>query len=156
MLTRWQWLSVGFAAGGAVLVNLIYGCIWYAIPDRPIARDWYVYWLLLFGPYLLAAAGSWVAARVAGLRAKVAAANALVLVIGVVILGIVFADTFTVFWGDAPPAIPISAILSGLLLTVQYGLAAATCFTQVVARLDRRGPKPQEPLETNTQPPQAT
>ncbi len=109
------WAAV-VASVGLLLVSVVYGCIWYAIPDRPAARDWPIYGPLLLGPYALAALGCWLSP---GWFVRVLAA--LAVLAGVLIAAVAVSDAWPTFSGGPPPSMPASAFLSGLLLLVQYG-----------------------------------
>lgn len=116
--------AAGVVTAGLLLVGVVYGCIWYAIPDRPIARDWAFYGPVLFGPYGLAAVGCW---RSAGRPVRPLAAW--VVLAGVVMAAGVVLDARPTFGGGPPPAVPASAFLSVPLLVGQYaaGAVAAVC-----------------------------
>jgi hypothetical protein len=113
---------------GLLLVGVVLGCVWSAIPHRPLARDWPLYGLLLLGPYLLAALGCrWSASWLTRLPAV------LVVAAGGLIAAVTVFDAWPTFHGDPPPAIPASALAAGVLLLLQYiaGLVAiAAGFTR--------------------------
>ena len=51
-MTKRSW-AIGVALAGVVLVGMTYGCVWYAVPDRPVSREWVLTVALMSGPYLL-------------------------------------------------------------------------------------------------------
>lgn len=112
----------GVASVGLLLVGVVYGCIWYAIPDRPAARDWPVYGPLLLGPYALAAFGCGLSV---GRLVRVLAV--LTVLAGGLIAAVAVCDAWQTFGGGPPPAMPASVLASVVLLMAQYwaGIIAA-------------------------------
>ena len=91
--------AVWVASVGLLLVGAVYGCIWYAIPDRPAARDWPIYGPLLFAPYGLAALGCWLS-----VRRFVRVLAALTVAAGVLIAAVAVSDAWPTFGGGPSPA----------------------------------------------------
>lgn len=120
---------VGVALIGLVLVAVIYACIRSAAPNGRGASDWAIFGPLLFGPYALASLGcglsrSWL----------VRVPAVLTVLTGALIATVAVLDAWPTFHGGPAPAMPASALTSGVLLTVQFW---ASCMTALVGFADR-------------------
>ena len=132
----------GIAVAGLALVGGVYGLIWYAIPDRGVAREWYLYGPLLLGPYALAALGTGLAARTAGVRAAARALGGLVCLAGAGILGAAFVDARPVFEGGRPPDMPVSGFVAAFLLVGQYVAGVGAAAAGAAGRLSPMAAEP--------------
>jgi hypothetical protein len=111
--------AVSVASVGLLLVGVVYACILYAMPNRGIARDWPIYGPVLFGPYALAALACWLS------RSRFVRVLAVFSVLaGAAIAAAAMADAWPTFRGGRPPAMPGSALVSGILLMGQYSVGA--------------------------------
>jgi hypothetical protein len=132
MLVRLAW-PVVFIVTGGFAVWFIYDCAKVSIPDRGFTRDyWRDYAHVVFGPYLLAASGVWIACGSGGsaeLRVAARVAGVLAWLAGLLILGVAAGDAEPARHGGPPPAMPASAMIGGVLLTAQYffGVGALVC-----------------------------
>ncbi|HEY1189122.1 MAG TPA: hypothetical protein VGE74_15820 [Gemmata sp.] len=125
---RGSW-AVCVASVGLLLVGMVYGCIWYAIPDRPVAREWPVYGPLLLAPYALAALGCWFSPN--GLARALAA---LIVLAGVMVALVALYDAWPTFCGGPAPGMPASALVSGVLLVCQYWAGVAAMVSGLAGR----------------------
>jgi hypothetical protein len=111
---------LGWAAGVAVcglgVVGIVTGCVLYAIPDRPVARNWPECALLLMVPYFLAAVACWLSPTARLVRV----AGTLVCLAGVLMAGVAVSDAWPTFFGGPAPSMPASALVVGIVLMVQY------------------------------------
>jgi len=120
MRRRW---AAGVMLSGLLLVGIVYGCIWYALPNKPLATEWPTYGLLLLAPYLLAAIGC-LLCRGWFIR---------VLAVATVLCGIMMAIVGVIaMWPDSngnPPQDLLGAVwMSALLMVCQYYAGAiAAC-----------------------------
>ena len=123
---RGTW-AAGVAVAGLVLVGAVYGLIWLLVPDRGVARDWYIYGPLLLGPYALAAAGAWLSAPVRWTRIAARALGLAVCLGGATILGVAITDAWPVFADGEPVVVPLAGFMGAVVLIGQYwaGLTAA-------------------------------
>ena len=107
--------GLAIASAGLLLVGIVYGCIWYAIPNRPAARQWPIYGPLLFGPYALCSLACWLSpSRI------VRALAVLTSLAGVLIAGMAIYDAWPTLNGDPPPNMPASVFAVGILIPCQY------------------------------------
>lgn len=120
---------MGVVSVGLLLVGTVYGCLWYAIPDRPLARDWPIYGPLLLGPYALTALGCGLS------RSRfVRILAAFTVLVGLLIATVAVFDVWPMFTGGLPPAMPESAIASGVLLLSQYAFGVLAAVYGVARR----------------------
>lgn len=114
---------------GLLHVGVVYGCIWYAIPHTPIAREWPQFIPLLLGPYVMASLACWLSYG----RFTCALAVFVVLA-GLLIAFVAVLDAWPTFEGSPPPYMPASAIAAGLPLVGQYGAGVIALVAAVVCR----------------------
>ena len=136
------WPRSSATAAGLALVGAVYGLIWYALPDRGVARQWYLYGPLLFGPYALAALGAGLAGRTPVARWVARILAAVMCLAGAAILGAALLDVRPVFEGDRPPDVPISGFVAAFLLVGQYMAGAGAVAAGAAGRLSPRAAQP--------------
>lgn len=129
MSRAWE---VSVALTGLLLVGVVYGCIWYAIPESPVAMDWPIYGPLLFCPYALVSLGCWLS------RSRLVRVLAVLVVLaGILIAGVALFDAGPTFSGGPAPAMPASALASGVLLVGQYGASVIAVLDGFAVRSHR-------------------
>jgi hypothetical protein len=114
--------ALSLAMSGLILVSIVYGCIWYAIPDRPVAKSWALGVSVLFVPYALSSYGCLVSQS-----STVRVSAILVVFAGSLLALSVISDAWPTFSGGHPPGMPGSIFVIGFLAMPQYfcGLLAA-------------------------------
>ena len=125
--------TLGMILAGFGIVGVIYGCIWYAIPGRPVAKNWPLYGPLLLGPYTFCAMGCWLSAD-----RFVRALALLVCFAGCLMVSVAILDAWPAFRGGPPSHMMLSTLAGVFFLGVQYTAAVFGAVLGVVTRRPRR------------------
>src|SRR5262245_9992242 len=92
--------AAGFVGWGALIVGATFGLIWYAIPERGIAKQWYIFGAVLLVPYILLAFGSWLSSAGHTLRSSIRVTGIVVCLMGIAIFLVSLEDLSPVLSGD--------------------------------------------------------
>lgn len=131
--------AAAVVACGAACVGTLTGCVLWAIPDRPIAREWPPYAALLLAPYVVCGLACWRSPD----RIAVRAGGWATCVGGVVLAVVAVADVWPTFSGGPPPGVPAAVMVSIPVVLVQ---SSAALLAGLVAT---RGPRTAAPAPSS-------